>query len=235
MFKKHLTDTESASAENNETGSGRDAANEVVNTILKGTRITGNMDITGDLKFSGEIEGNITSKQDSNIVINGICRGSVETVEGNVDINGELQNGNIAAGRNVSILGKFTNGRVEKNPEMGEENIDTSGECHGGNITAGRNISILGEFSGGEVKSNGKVYVNGEFNGKLECNEIDIGPNARGKGELFYKEQISISRGAQIEAKITRTRKELMIIKDPPGNNLADINAPVDKELSKAK
>ena len=235
MFRKSMTDTENVNAENNDPGFGKDAANKEVNTILKGTRITGNIDITGDLKFGGEIEGNITSKQDSNIVINGICRGNVETGEGDVDINGELQNGNITAGRNVSILGKFNNGKIKENPETREENIDISGEFHGGNITAGRNVSILGEFNGGEVKSNGKVYVNGKFNGKLECNEIEIGPNARGKGELFYKEQISISRGAEIEAKITRTQKELMVVKDSPENNLVDINAPAKKELSEAK
>ena len=43
MFRKSMTDTENVNAENNDPGFGKDAANKEVNTILKGTRITGNI------------------------------------------------------------------------------------------------------------------------------------------------------------------------------------------------
>lgn len=139
------------------------------NTIQKGTKLTGDINITYDLELSGEVEGNINSEQNSNIIIKGVCKGNIMTKEGNVDIEGELMNGDIIAGGNVKITGKF---------------------------------------KGGMVKAKNKISAYGEFAGTLESNEIEIGPNARGKGELFYKEYISISRGAQIEAKVSRIHEE---------------------------
>lgn len=135
-----------------------------VNTILKGSKLTGDINVTCDVELSGDIEGNITSVQDSNIVIKGSCKGMIEAREGSVYIEGELK---------------------------------------GGNIVAGDSVNISGKFSGGEIKAK-KIYVNGEFSGKLEGDEIDIGPSAQGKGEILYKEYISISKGAQIEAQVSR-------------------------------
>jgi cytoskeletal protein CcmA (bactofilin family) len=135
------------------------------NTILKGSKLIGDINISYDLELSGEVEGNINSDQNSNIIIKGVCKGNIRTKEGNVEIEGELINGDIIAGGDVKITGKF---------------------------------------NGGMVKANGKISAYGEFSGKLESNEIELGPNARGKGELFYKEYISISRGAKIEAKISQ-------------------------------
>ena len=70
---------------------------------------------------------------------------------------------------------------------------------------AGGDIKITGKFNGGKLEAKGKIYVDGEFSGKLESNEIEIGPDARGKGEIFYKEYISIAKGAKIEANISHT------------------------------
>ena len=143
--------------------------NGKVNHILRGSRLKGDINITCDLELSGDVEGNIISQDNANIVIKGICKGNIETREGNVNIEGELQSGNIIAGSNVTISGKF---------------------------------------NGGEIKAKGKIYVDGEFNGKLVGNEIEIGANARGKGELFYGDSISISRGARIEGQIIQTQKD---------------------------
>ncbi len=155
-----------------------------VNTILKGSKLTGDINVTCDLELSGDVEGNIKSLKDSNIVIKGTCKGNIETKEGNVDIVGELHNGNIIAGNNVTITGKF---------------------------------------NGGEVKANGKIYVNGEFNGKLEGSEVEIGANATGKGELIYKEFISISRGASVEVQVVKFQEGLKAVKNPPEKNIVDI------------
>jgi cytoskeletal protein CcmA (bactofilin family) len=158
-----------------------------VNKILKGSKLVGDINITSDLELSGDVEGNITSIQDSNILIKGVCKGNIETKEGSVDIEGELR---------------------------------------GGNITAGKDVKIPGKFNGGEVKAGGKIFVDGEFNGKLEGNDIEIGANSRGKGEMFYKEYISISRGAKVDVQISQTKEALKEalkeVKTPPKTKAAD-------------
>jgi cytoskeletal protein CcmA (bactofilin family) len=156
--------------------SGSAARSSSVNKILKGSKLTGDINVTCDLELSGDVEGNITSMQDSNILIKGVCKGNIETKEGSVNIEGELR---------------------------------------GGNITAGKDVKITGKFNGGEVKAVGKIFVDGEFSGKLEGNDVEIGANSSGKGEIFYKEYISISRGAKVEAQISQSKEALKEVKTP--------------------
>lgn len=155
-----------------------------VNTILKGSKLIGDINVTCDMKLSGDVEGNITSEGNSNIIIQGTCKGNIVTKEGSVDIEGELS---------------------------------------GGNITSGGNVKLVGKFNGGEVTAKGRIYVNGEFNGKLEGNEIEIGPNARGKGELLYREFVSIAKGANVEAQINRIQQELQVVKSNSEKKVIDI------------
>ena len=165
------------------------------NTILKGSKLIGDINVTNDLVLSGDVEGNIKSHQKSNIVLKGNCKGNIETKEGSVSIDGSLE---------------------------------------GGNIIAGKDVTISGKFNGGEVKAGNKIYVDGEFNGKLEANEIEIGSNAKGKGELHYKEYISISRGAKVEAQISQGQRDLKVVKDSSQIKVVDIN-PDNKGLKEAK
>ncbi|KPJ98170.1 MAG: hypothetical protein AMK71_11835 [Nitrospira bacterium SG8_35_4] len=142
------------------------------NTLVKGSKLTGDIIITYDLELYGDVEGNITSEQKSNIVIKGNCKGNIMTKEGNVDIDGQKSKGDIIAGGDIRITGKF---------------------------------------SGGKAEAQGKIYVDGEFSGTMQGKEIEIGPGARGKGELFYKETISIARGAKVDVtinQITEGQKE---------------------------
>jgi len=162
------------------------------NTILKGSRLVGDINVTCDLELSGDIEGNITSEKDSKIVIKGTCKGNIHTKEGDVNIEGELIQGNIVAGSSVTIWGKF---------------------------------------NGGEVTAKDKISVNGEFNGKLEAREIEIGPGAKGKGEIFYKEYISIARGASVECQIHKMPNELKLVKTKP-EKAAEDTTPSAKEIS---
>ena len=162
---------------------GTAAISSSVNKILKGSKLTGDINVTCDLEVSGDVDGNITSMQESNILIKGACRGNIATKEGSVDIVGEL---------------------------------------HGGNISAGKDVKISGKFNGGEVKAVGKIFVDGEFKGKLEGNEIEIGANSSGKGEIFYKEYISISRGAKVDVQITQAKNALKEVKTPPKTKSAD-------------
>lgn len=157
--------------------SGAAARTVSVNKILKGSKLLGDINVTCDLEVSGDVDGNITSVEKSNIMIKGVCKGNIETKEGSVDIEGEL---------------------------------------HGGNISAGKDVKITGKFNGGEVKAAGKIYIDGEFNGRLEGNEIEIGSNSKGKGEIFYKEFISISRGAKVDVQVSQAKESLKDVKAPP-------------------
>jgi cytoskeletal protein CcmA (bactofilin family) len=166
-----------------------------VNNILKGSKVTGDINITCDLILCGDVEGNITAREDSNIVIKGSCKGNIATRRGDVDIRGELQSGKITTEGNVSISGKFT---------------------------------------GGEVKAGGKIYVNCEFTGRLEGNEIEIGPHSNIRGELFYKEFITVSRGAKVEVHLCRIEEERKGENKTPEKRVVDIK-PLVKELSGVK
>jgi len=166
-----------------------------VNKILKGSKLLGDINVTCDLEVSGDVDGNITSLENSNILIKGVCNGNIETKEGSVVIEGEL---------------------------------------HGGNITAGKDVKISGKFNGGEVTAAGKIFVDGKFNGKLEANEIEIGANSSGKGEIFYKEFISISRGAKVDVQISQSKDSLKAVKTPPKEKAADIK-PVQQSIEESK
>jgi len=163
--------------------SGTAVISSSVNKILKGSKLTGDINVTCDLEVSGDVDGNITSMQESNILIKGVCKGNIETKEGSVDIEGEL---------------------------------------HGGNISAGKDVKISGKFNGGEVKAAGRIFVDGEFKGKLAGNDVEIGANASGKGEIFYKEYISISRGAKVDVQISQTKEALKEVKTPSKTNAPD-------------
>ena len=163
-----------------------------VNNILKGSKVTGDINVTCDLVLSGDVKGNIIAREDANIVIKGFCKGNIETRRGDVDIRGELQSGNITTEGNVSISGKFT---------------------------------------GGEVKAGGKIYVNCEFTGRLEGNEIEIGPHANIRGELFYKEFITVSRGAKVEVHLCRIEDERKGENKTAEKKVVDMKPPV-KEFS---
>ena len=163
-----------------------------VNKILKGSKLIGDINVTCDLELSGDVEGNITSMENSNILIKGVCKGNIETKEGSVAIEGELSSGN---------------------------------------ITAGKDVKITGKFNGGEVQTVGKIFIDGEFNGILEGNEIEIGPNSVGKGEIYYKEHISISKGAKVEVQISQKRGALKEVKIPTKTKLEDTK-PVKKSVA---
>jgi cytoskeletal protein CcmA (bactofilin family) len=166
-----------------------------VNNILKGSKVTGDINVTCDLVLSGDVVGNITAKDNSSIVIKGSCKGNIESGRGDVDIRGELQSGKITTEGNVSISGKFT---------------------------------------GGEVKAGGKIYVNCEFTGRLEGTEIEIGANAHIKGELFYKEYITVSRGAKVEVHLCRMQEDSKAENIKLEKKVQDMKPP-EKELIRVK
>ena len=161
------------------------------NAIVKGSKLTGDILITYDLELDGEVEGNITSEQKSNVVIKGTCNGNIRTKEGSVNIEGKMSKGDIFAGGDIRITGSFT---------------------------------------GGKADAKGTIYVNGEFSGRLEGKDIEIGPATKGKGELFYKDNISIAKGARIEVNISRLKADGVNKSSAPENKVVNIERPAREE-----
>ncbi len=136
-----------------------------LNTMCKGSKVSGNLVVSQDLQMIGDIEGNITAENNANIVIKGICKGNIDAKGGSVEIEGEMS---------------------------------------GGNISAGGSVKVTGKFLGGKIQAKDKIHIDGEFTGSLESTEVELGAAARGKGEIVYKETLSIQKGAKIEGKVTR-------------------------------
>jgi cytoskeletal protein CcmA (bactofilin family) len=158
-------------AEKNIVASAAKSAEQGVNAICIGNKVTGNMVVSQDLQMNGDIEGNITAENNANIFIKGICKGNIDAKGGSVELEGEMS---------------------------------------GGNISAGGSVKVTGKFLGGKIQARDKIHINGEFTGSLESSEVELGPAARGKGEIVYKDTLCIQKGAKIEGKVTRAEAERM-------------------------
>jgi cytoskeletal protein CcmA (bactofilin family) len=152
-------------AEKNTAASAVKTSEQGLNSICKGSKITGNMVVSQDLQMNGDIEGNITAENNANIFIRGTCKGNIEARGGSVEIEGEMS---------------------------------------GGNISAGGYVKVTGKFLGGKIQAKDRIHINGEFTGSLESNIVELGDSARGKGEILYKETLSVQQGAKVEGKVTR-------------------------------
>jgi cytoskeletal protein CcmA (bactofilin family) len=102
------------------------SAEQGTNAVSKGSKITGNMVITQDLRISGEIEGNITAENNAGIFIKGACKGNIKTKGGSVEIEGEVSGGDISAGGYVKVTGKFLGGKIQA-----KDRIHINGEFTG--------------------------------------------------------------------------------------------------------
>jgi cytoskeletal protein CcmA (bactofilin family) len=131
-------------AEKNPVESAVKTAEQGINAIHKGSKVTGNMMVSQDLQITGDIEGNITAENNASIFVKGTCKGNIETKGGSVEIEGEMSGGNISAGGNVKVTGKFL----------------------GGKIQAKEKIHINGEFTG-SLESN-EVEIGSAARGKAE-------------------------------------------------------------------
>ncbi|UCH79593.1 MAG: polymer-forming cytoskeletal protein [Nitrospiraceae bacterium] len=157
MFKKWGTEDESMVANDEQkvsevteppvaTNSIKTNKNDSINTILRGSKLKGDINVTCDLELSGDVEGNITSAQDSSIVIKGSCKGNIETKGGSVVIDGRLSEGNIIAGGDVTISGKFDGGEIMAKGKV-YINGDFNGKLEGNEVELGAKASGKGEIS----------------------------------------------------------------------------------------
>ena len=70
-----------------------------------------------------------------------------------------------------------------------------------------------------------------------QADEIEIGPDSHGRGELVYRESISIAKGAKIEAQISQGQKELKLVKPTQEKKTKEVKPVVQEinEISTAK
>ncbi len=113
-------------AEKNTVASAAKTAEQGINAICKGSKVTGNMVVSQDLQMNGDLEGNITAENNASIFIKGTCKGNIDAKGGSVEIEGELSGGNINAGGHVKVTGKFLGGKIQA-----KDNIHINGEFTG--------------------------------------------------------------------------------------------------------
>ncbi len=113
-------------AEKNTVVSAVKTAEQGINIISKGSKITGNMVVSQDLQMNCDIEGNITAENNASIFIKGTCKGNIEAKGGSVEIEGEMSGGNIIAGGYVNVTGKFLGGKIQA-----KDRIHVNGEFTG--------------------------------------------------------------------------------------------------------
>ncbi len=97
-----------------------------INTIFKGSKVTGNMVVSQDLQMNGDLEGNITAENNASIFIRGTYKGNIDAKGGSVEIEGEMSGGNISAGGYVKVTGKFLGGKIQA-----KDKIHINGEFTG--------------------------------------------------------------------------------------------------------
>jgi cytoskeletal protein CcmA (bactofilin family) len=113
-------------AEKNIAASAVNTVEQGMNTIFKGSKVTGNMVISQDLQMNGDLEGNITAENNASIFIRGTYKGNIDAKGGSVEVDGEMSGGNISAGGYVKVTGKFLGGKIQA-----KDKIHINGEFTG--------------------------------------------------------------------------------------------------------
>ncbi len=116
------------------------------NQIEKGTKITGNIESHGNIRFDGEMEGNVTSQ--SKVVLGESCVMSGKLVARNAEIAGEIK-GNIEVS-DLLILKETA--IVHADAIYGKIQIDQGAVIHGGLKQGGGVVKNLNEKEGNSKK-----------------------------------------------------------------------------------
>jgi cytoskeletal protein CcmA (bactofilin family) len=113
-------------AEKNTVASADKIGEQGINTIFKGSKVTGNVVVSQDLQMNGDLEGNITAENNASIFVKGTYKGNIDARGGSVEIDGEMSGGNINAGGYVKVTGKFLGGKIQA-----KDKIHINGEFTG--------------------------------------------------------------------------------------------------------
>jgi cytoskeletal protein CcmA (bactofilin family) len=121
------------------------AAEQGINTICKGSKVTGNMLISQDLQMNGDLEGDIIAENNASIFIQGTCKGNIDAKGGSVEIEGEMSGGNISAGGYVKVTGKFLGGKIKAKDKI-HINGEFTGSLESNEVELGASARGKGEI-----------------------------------------------------------------------------------------
>jgi len=166
-------------AEKNTVVSPVKAAEQGINTICKGSKITGNMVVSQDLQMNGEIEGNITAENNASIYIIGTCKGNIDAKGGSVEIEGEMSGGNINAGGHVKVTGKFLGGKIQAKDKI-YINGEFTGSLESNEVELGSAARGKGEILFKEAIC---IQKGAQLEGKVTRSELERIPGPERKPE----------------------------------------------------
>jgi cytoskeletal protein CcmA (bactofilin family) len=132
-------------AEKNAVVSAIVTAEQGINTICKGSKVTGNMLISQDLQMNGDLEGDIKADNNASIFIHGTCKGNIDAKGGSVEIEGEMSGGNISAGGYVKVTGKFLGGKIQAKDKI-HINGEFTGSLESNEVELGASARGKGEI-----------------------------------------------------------------------------------------
>jgi cytoskeletal protein CcmA (bactofilin family) len=132
-------------AEKNVAASADKTIEQGINTIFKGSKVTGNMVVSQDLQMNGDLEGDIIAENNASIFIKGTYKGNIDAKGGSVEIEGEMSGGNISAGGYVKVTGKFLGGKIQAKDRI-HMNGEFTGSLESNDVELGSAAKGTGEI-----------------------------------------------------------------------------------------
>ncbi len=166
-------------AEKNITASSVITAEKGINTIFKGSKVTGNMVVSQDLQMNGDLEGDITAENNASIFIKGTYKGNIDAKGGSVEIEGEMSGGNISAGGYVKVTGKFLGGKIQAKDKI-HINGEFTGSLESNEVELGAAARGKGEILYKETLC---IQKGAKMEGKVTRDEAERLPGAERKPE----------------------------------------------------
>lgn len=172
-----------------------------INTICRGSKVTGNMLISQDLQMNGDLAGDITADNNASIFIHGTCKGNIDAKGGSVEIEGEMSGGNISAGGYVKVTGKFLGGKIQAKDKI-HINGEFTGSLESNEVELGDSARGKGEILYKETlciqkgaKMEGKVTRAGAERMTVPEQKADLKDEPKPKKSFFSSKEPKPRKG----------------------------------------
>ena len=141
----------------------------------------------------------------SYVIVSASVSGDLIATGGQVDVTSPVQMDAFIAGGRVSLASTINrNARVAG----GDVTLQPGARINGNASLAGGTLNVAGAVTGYLMAGGGHIYLNGPVDGdvRLSGGDITLGPNARIKGNLYYRSPHGLKRaaGAQIAGAVER-------------------------------
>jgi cytoskeletal protein CcmA (bactofilin family) len=141
----------------------------------------------------------------AHIIVSANVSGDLIVTGDEVEVTSPVQQDAIVAGGRVSLASTINrNARVAG----GDVTLQRGARINGNASLAGGKLNVAGAVTGYLMAGGGQIYLNGPVDGDVRVSGADIklGPNARIKGNLYYRSRHELKRaaGAQIAGAVER-------------------------------